>query len=111
MAITTALLAASPSANTIYSSTGNTAITTLIFCNTNQFNAGAPTANTVTLTLHIVPNATSAGPGNMIVNQLPIPAGETFTFDTEKVILTQGDSVVAFASAANLSAVISYMSV
>lgn len=111
MAITATAIATSPTNTTIYSSSGNTAITTLIFCNTNVYNPVSPTANTVNLTLYMVPNGSSANSTNMIVNQLPIPAGETFTFDTEKVVMASGDSVIATSSASGLSCTISYMSV
>lgn len=111
MAISNSSIAATPTPTTIYTSSGQTAITTLIFCNTSLYNSGSPTANTTELTLHVVPNGGARGTGNMIVNALPIPAGETYTFDTEKLILASGDSVIAIASAANLTATISYMSV
>jgi len=34
----------------------------------------------------------------MIVNNLKIPAGETFTFDTEKLVLSTGDTIRALAT-------------
>ena len=111
MAISATAIAASPTQTTVYSSSGQTAITTLIFCNTNAYNSSSPTANTVNLTLYLVPTGSSANSTNMIVNQLPIPAGETFTFDTEKVVMASGDFVVAVGSVAGLSCTISYMSV
>ena len=111
MAIQNTAIATGMSPTTIYNSSGATAITTTIFCNTNIYNSGSPTANTVELTLHVIPSGGSRGPANMILNAMPIPAGETFTFDTEKMVLETGDTFVALASAANLSATVSYMSV
>jgi hypothetical protein len=105
----TAIPASTPTA--IYSSTGVTAVTTTIFCNTNVYNPATPTANTVELTLHVIPSGDARGAANMILNALPIPAGETFTFDTEKVILENNDTMVVLTSAANLSATVSYMDV
>jgi hypothetical protein len=111
MAISNSSIAATPTNTTVYTSSGNTAIITLIFCNTSLYNAGTPTANTTNLTVYAVPTGNAVGTSNMIINALPIPAGETFTFDTEKMVLSQGDSIVAIATAANLTATISYMSV
>lgn len=85
------------------------AVTCLIFCNHSGLSA--------TLTVHAVPQAGGGSVGsrsanNMIVNTLTIPAGETFTFDTEKLVLTTGDSIQAVANADNrLSATVSYMRV
>ena len=30
---------------------------------------------------------------NLVVNKLPVPAGETVTFDSEKIILANGDRI------------------
>lgn len=111
MAISNSSIAATPTNTTIYSSTGDTAIITLIFCNTSLYNPSTPTADTTELSVYVVPQGNAVGTSNMIINALPIPAGETFTFDTEKMVLSQGDSIVAIASAANITATISYMSV
>jgi hypothetical protein len=111
MAIQNTAIPGSSSPTTIYTSSGETAITTLIFCNTNAFNPALPTANTIELTLHVIPSGGSRSNTNMILKAIPIPAGETFTFDTEKVVLANGDFLVALADNANLSATISYMSV
>jgi hypothetical protein len=88
---------------TVYTSTvtgtqvGN-AITSMIICNYS----GGTTAN---LTVYAVPNnAGSVGtPGNvnMIVNALPIPAGETVSLDQEKLVLDPNDTIVAVSSQAS----------
>jgi len=95
----------------VYASTNQTAITTLVFCNTSAYNASSPTANTSNLTVYAVPSGQAAGTSNMVVNALPIPAGETFTFDTEKMVLDNNDAIYAVATVANITATISYMSV
>jgi hypothetical protein len=47
-----------------------------------------------------------------VVNDLPVPAGETVTFDAEKMILDQDDRVVlSSASPFNLVATISTITV
>lgn len=66
------------------------AITTLFFCNYS--------ASDVVLTgLHLVKVSETVTDTNKILHNLSIPAGETFTFDTEKVVLEAGDSVYAIA--------------
>ncbi len=96
----------------IYISTGNNAITTIIICNTSAFNPASPTANTSLLYMYAVPDGGTAGTGNIIVNGLPIPAGETVSFDQEKIVLADGDSIVAKTdSASNLVATVSTLAV
>lgn len=65
------------------------AVTCVIFCNVS----GSDT----TLTLHAIPQSSSLANVNMIINALTIPAGETFTFDTEKMVLATGDTLHAIA--------------
>jgi hypothetical protein len=92
---------------TLLSGSGDRAITTIIVCNTTGVDK--------TLTLYAVQNSSgSAGTpaaGNMIVNALTIPAGDTVSFDQEKVVLTTGDSVVAVANATGLTATVSTLAV
>lgn len=101
MAITnTAILATN---TTIYTSSGNNAITTVIVCNTGVVDR--------TLTLYAVPNGGSASTTNMIVNGLNIPAGDTMTFDQEKMVLSNGDRLIAVASDTGLSSTVSTLAV
>lgn len=96
MAITnvgiTGTTAASPTQ--IYSSSGSNAITTIIVCNTSN--------TSINLNLYAVPSGKtpSANPETTIVSQLAIPAGETVSFDQEKVVLSNGDQISAVASVA-----------
>ena len=81
---------------TIYTSSGNNAITTVIVCNTAVFDAGSPTSGQTSLYLYAVPSGTSPITATqLIVNGLPIPAGETVTFDQERMVLSNGDTLVA----------------
>ena len=63
------------------------AITNILVCNNGSSDA--------TFDMHLVP---SGSPINIfitrVINNLPLPAGETFTFDNEKIVLDEGDSVV-----------------
>ena len=87
---------------TVFTSTGNNAVTSIIVCNVIEYNPATPTANTAYLSLYAVPN--SAGyvgtptNDNLIVNKLPITAGETLSLDQEKLVLGNNDTLVAKSS-------------
>ena len=107
MAIANAVVPASN--GTLYTSTvsgtqlGN-AITAIMICNT--------TGSSANLTLYAVPSGGSAVAGTMIVNALPIPAGETVSFDQEKMVLANGDMLVAKSDIpTNLVATVSTLAV
>jgi hypothetical protein len=95
----------------IYTSSGNNAITTIIVCNTNT----TPVTGNRTLTLYAVEHSGAAvgtpGTGNMIVQTLTIPAGDTISFDQEKMVLADFDSIVANASGTGLTATVSTLPV
>jgi hypothetical protein len=85
------------------SGSGERAITTIIVCNT--------TGNAIDLTLHAVPSGSSISATTMIVKALSVPAGDTVSFDQEKMVLATGDSVVAIGSSTGLSATVSTLAV
>ena len=94
--LVTGLIGTTPSS--IYLSNGSNAITSVIVCNPALFDAANPTYNTVYLSLYAVRSGTSAlNPPmtGMIVNNLAIPAGETVSFDQEKMVLSSGDQLAA----------------
>jgi hypothetical protein len=91
------------SAGVLASGSGNRAITTVIICNTGVVDR--------TLTLYAVPTGGSVGTGTMIVNALPVPAGETVSFDQEKLVLGTGDELQGVASDTGLTATISTLAV
>lgn len=76
---------------TIFNSSGDFMIATMIFCNTSN-------VTSANLTLYLVPSGGNINSGSMIVNALTIPATETVFFDTERLVLGNGDSVVAVSS-------------
>lgn len=91
----------------IYDSVNSNAITTIIVCNTATFNANSPIDGQTNLYMYAVPAAEVSGtltqPKHTIVNGLPIPAGETVSFDQEKIVLANGDRLIAKSdSPANL---------
>ena len=90
MAITNSQLS-STAKTEVFVGSGENAITCIILCNTSL------TVDT-TVTLWAVPAAVAAGDANMIMNEVSLPAGETFSLDTERFILSDGDSIQAQAS-------------
>jgi len=102
-----------PSTNVdLFVSNGNNAITTVMICNKAIFDPNDQTAGLAYLTLHLVASGDGITDTNMIVNRLPVPAGETVTFDTEKLVLANGDRLVAGAlSPYNLVATVSTLEV
>jgi hypothetical protein len=92
MAIASTLITNTPSAIFTVPSGQEVALTTMFFCNYS--------ASDVTLSsLNLVTSGESASDTNRVVKDLIIPAGETLTFDTEKIVLSSGDFVSAVASA------------
>lgn len=88
------------------------AITTMIFCNKAIYNPAEPTANSDILTVYAVPYADASefllNPSNfLVINRLEIPAGETFTFDTERLTLTSGDAIKAVCNSNRLICTVS----
>ena len=82
------------------------AITNILVCN-NHSSASA------SFDLHLIPQSSSLDNAvTRVINNLTLPAGETFTFDSEKVILSEGDSVTVLSQAPlNLSVTVSYLEV
>ena len=86
-------------------------IKNIMVCNNNSVDA----AN---FDLHFLPSGVALNNAiTRIVNNLVLPAGETFTFDSERIVLEEGD-IVSFVAApdiganlTNLSATISYLEV
>jgi len=67
------------------------AITNILVCN----NGASGTAD---FDMHFVPNGDPADNYNTrVINNLTLPTGETFTFDSEKIVLDAGDSLRFFA--------------
>ena len=88
---------------TLVSGSGNRAITTVIVCNTGTVDRE--------LTMYAVPSGGSVGTTSMIVNALSVPAGDTVSFDQEKMVLGTGDNLVASADGTGLSATVSTLAV
>ena len=90
MAITSTLVELATTTE-IFSATGDQAITTIIFCNTDSM-------TDVTLDVYVVANGDVVDASTKVLNALSLPATETFVMDAEKLILGNGDKIYAQAS-------------
>jgi hypothetical protein len=84
---------------TIFLASGDQAITTIMFCNTD------PNGTTALLDVYAVPyngGTGTVGTGTQILKSLTLPATETFVMDAEKFILGTGDKFVAVSSVNNI---------
>jgi hypothetical protein len=113
MAIKSVLLtntpqAISPSASEVDNK--DIAVTVMFFCNLNIIDPLDDTVGRQFINLHVVKNGESSTNTNKIVSQLPIDAGDTFTFSSERLVLSAGDRVYASTTTLNaVSTTISYV--
>ena len=91
---------------TVYTSTNNTALTSITFTNTHSA--------TVAVDIHVVPNGSSASNTNVIVKTLNIDTTDTYFLysGSEKLLLSNGDTIQAVANtASSINSVISHVTV
>lgn len=74
------------------------AVTAIMICNTEVPDPVDENAGTVSLDMHFIPSGEPKSTLNMVLNELQLRAGETFSFDTEKIILDAGDKVTMVAT-------------
>ena len=74
------------------------AITTMIFCNTGTVNLTDETANAISISVYLVKDPGTYATKNLIINNLTIPAGETVIFSEERIVLDSDDYVYVGAS-------------
>ena len=110
MAIAQATIGATDTVVLTVPATKSYAITTIMVCNTAAYDAAG--TNDTSFDLHFVQQSQPKSNTNMVVKEMPVPGGETFTFDSEKVILSAGDTVTLLSQAPlNLSVTVSYLEV
>ena len=87
------------------------AITNILVCNNHA-------SATALFDLHLIPAGSSLNKAvTRVINNLELPAGETFTFDNEKIVLEVGDKIAFVAEPdigsglTNLAATVSYLEV
>lgn len=86
------------------------AVTVIMICNTATPDPNDETANATTFDLHFVKQGTALDNVNKVISSLPMSAGETFTFDTEKIILDAGDRIILNSDSPTvLSATVSFL--
>ena len=96
----------SNSATTVYTSSGNSAITFASFANYS--------GSTATISIHVVPSGDSADNTNIVIKDLSVNAADTHQLyaSGEKLLLENGDTLQATASATStFTAVVSYTSI
>jgi hypothetical protein len=91
----------------------NNVVVSLYICNTST--------GTVTFNLYLVPSGKIASPlgidpvsadSNIIYYAVQVAGSDTYVIDTERLMLEQGDSIVATSTQANsLVATVSYMGI
>jgi hypothetical protein len=80
------------------------AITNILVCNTYDPGAGDAASHDAIFDLHLIPSGQAlSNVRTTVVRQLTLPAGETFTFDSERIVLGAGD-IVSFVAEPNLGA-------
>lgn len=77
-------------ATTVYTSSGTTAITCMFFMNDN--------ASSRTLSVHVVQSGGSIANTNTIVKTITIDPADTYVINTEKLVLSNGDTIQCTAS-------------
>jgi hypothetical protein len=77
-------------ATTVYTSSGTTAITCMFFMNDN--------AASRTLSVHVVQSGGSIANTNQIVKTITIDPADSYVINTEKLVLSNGDTIQCTAS-------------
>lgn len=78
-------------ATTVYTSSGTTAITCMFFMNDN--------AASRTLSVHVVQSGGSIANTNQIVKTITIDPADSYVINTEKLVLSNADTIQCTASA------------
>jgi hypothetical protein len=114
--IVTGTTATSPT--TIYTSSGDTAITTIALCNTGTPDLADELVNSIDVNVYLVaPGGThidnrTIGNGSLIVSKLIVPAGETVFLSEERIVLSNTDYVaVGYSPSAGAATVGSLLTV
>ena len=86
------------SPTTVYTSSGNNAVTCIAICNTGAVSLTDETVNSADVNVYVVSPSgggdnTTISSGSVIVKQLIIPAGETVFFNDEKFVLATTDYI------------------
>jgi hypothetical protein len=102
MAILSTLLTNTPTAISP-SLSSDVAITVMMFCNLNAADPLDDTVGRQFIDVHVVASGGSPTTTNLISNQIPLDASDTFVYSTERLVLSPGDRI--YASTTDLSEV------
>jgi hypothetical protein len=95
--------------------TRDVAITTLIFCNLNTPDPLDETIGRQNINVYVVVDGDTPDEltgTNKIISQLPVDAGDTFSFSTERLVLGAGDIIQASTTdSGQVSVTISYVTI
>lgn len=101
----TATNLADTNSTVVYQSVGESGVTTLVICNHHG-------SSNAVVNVWVVPDGAVAGNANQILKNLTIVASDTFVMDMEKLVLDDGDTIVAQSDIGDVvNAVISSMAV
>jgi hypothetical protein len=86
------------------------AVTVIMVCNYATPNPADDTENATVFDMHFIRSGDALGDMNKVLGNMPMAAGETFTFDTEKIIIEAGDSIKINSDSPHvLSATVSFL--
>lgn len=86
------------------------AVTVIMVCNYSTPNPADDTENATVFDMHFIRSGDALGDMNKVLGNMPMAAGETFTFDTEKIIIEAGDSIKINSDSPHvLSATVSFL--
>jgi|ETNmetMinimDraft_24_1059892.scaffolds.fasta_scaffold02935_3 hypothetical protein len=92
------------SIGTVYTSTNDSATTSIFFTNDN--------ASARTIDVHLVANGDTADATNRIIKNLSIDGTDTYVMSQEKIVFSNGDTIQALCSdASSVYATVSYVSI
>lgn len=77
------------------------AITTLVICNTAAGDPIDETVGSATVSICLVESGGGASDSNTIIKNLTVPAEETVFLSEERIVLGEGDFISAIADTAN----------
>lgn len=104
MALKSSTVVTAPSAaGSVYTSSGDSAITTMYFCN--------PTASTITANIFLVRSGFDANGINVTYSNIQIAGNDTLILETERLLFETSDFIAANASPAGLVTTVSYSAV
>lgn len=104
MALSSSTVVTAPTAATsVYTSSGDSAITTMYFCN--------PTAVTITANIFLVKSGFVANGMNKTYSNIQIASDDTLILETERLLFETADFIAANASPSGLVTTVSYSAV